>query len=579
MKPKLTLVIPVLAISSLLWLAACNLPQRTPAPPSRPAARVITTAPTATAAPTQPPAATETTSPTEAAPIQPTPAEQENYPPAGPDDYPADYNPLLGLPAAHPEQLGLPAVLLSITNFPPSARPQAGLSFSPQVFEIYISEGMTRFLVPFYGDYPGQQPAPPSGNCEPLPETPHYASEGHLLLGNKVWLDNNQNGRQDFSEPPVGGVCVTLYDATGQALKTVGTTRSHGLYYFEVQPGKTYYIAAAPPAGYTFTQPDQAEDTLDSDIDPASHRTALIPIGQADDLTWDIGLQAAAATAPPVDTTASPTETSPAAPSEALPPFISGVSVGPVRSGRLPYVYIRDMFSQSCLVYASATYEIRDLLRGCAMVYGSDQNDINSAFLDINRLRQIAEANATPGQTFNYGGNRFDPTPPNTPDQAPATEVQVYYSYLNQTRWRYDPALGEYLRYEDTGREPVQFHPATDRLTGRTLSYANVIVIFAQHDVIKPAIIDIHLEVGQKGYAYLFRDGFVQKIYWSTLADDYSKTTGKARPIRFVDATGNPIALKPGQTWIHVMTPYSYLQDQGEGNWLVRFIAPAGAAE
>jgi len=63
-------------------------------------------------------------------------------------------NPLTGLPVRNPENLALPPALVSVTNFPSTARPQAGLSFSPLVFEIFIGDGMTRFLALFYGDYP-----------------------------------------------------------------------------------------------------------------------------------------------------------------------------------------------------------------------------------------------------------------------------------------------------------------------------------------------------------------------------------------------------------------------------------------
>jgi len=42
--------------------------------------------------------------------------------------------------------LQFPALLVSISHFPVEARPQAGLSFAPYVFEIYITEGATRFL-------------------------------------------------------------------------------------------------------------------------------------------------------------------------------------------------------------------------------------------------------------------------------------------------------------------------------------------------------------------------------------------------------------------------------------------------
>lgn len=70
-------------------------------------------------------------------------------------------NPLTGLPVEDPAALALSPALVSITNFPLSARPQAGLSFSPFVFEMYVGDGMTRFLALFYGDYPvkGDDPA------------------------------------------------------------------------------------------------------------------------------------------------------------------------------------------------------------------------------------------------------------------------------------------------------------------------------------------------------------------------------------------------------------------------------------
>ena len=58
-------------------------------------------------------------------------------------------NPLTGLPVNNPENLLLPPALVSVTNFPPTARPQAGLTTSPIVFEIYIGDGMTRYLAIF----------------------------------------------------------------------------------------------------------------------------------------------------------------------------------------------------------------------------------------------------------------------------------------------------------------------------------------------------------------------------------------------------------------------------------------------
>lgn len=106
--------------------------------------------PAATAGPTRPPgltaAASDTPRPTLTASATPEP------PPVGPD-FEEGYNPLTGLPLADTASLELRPLLIAITNFPPSARPQAGLSVAAQVWETSIGQGMTRFLAVYYGDF------------------------------------------------------------------------------------------------------------------------------------------------------------------------------------------------------------------------------------------------------------------------------------------------------------------------------------------------------------------------------------------------------------------------------------------
>jgi hypothetical protein len=120
---------------------------------------------------------------------------------------------------ADPSLLQVPAVLLSVSHFPVDARPQAGLSFAPYVFEIYITEGATRFLTTFYGEFPAPE-VPIVGNCAVRRE--RFTQTG-LLLGNQVWNDENQNGIHEAWENGIGGVCVNLYDSTGALIQ-----RHHG---------------------------------------------------------------------------------------------------------------------------------------------------------------------------------------------------------------------------------------------------------------------------------------------------------------------------------------------------------------
>jgi hypothetical protein len=136
---------------------------------------------------------------------------------------------------------------------------------------------------------------------------------------------------------------------------------------------------------------------------------------------------------------------------------------------------------------------------------------------------------------------------------------------------------GAYLRFEDRAEGSGNFYPESDRLTGKQLQFENVIVLIADHEALKAHIVDIKLGLGYTGKAYLFRDGQVSEIYWTTANGDYEQQTGLRRPIRFVDASGSPVALKPGHTWVHVMSQYSFVEQQAPGEWRARFIAPKGS--
>ncbi len=161
------------------------------------------------------PTATETSIPTvtnttTTIPPLPTSTPQPRLSPItyGPEleDFPAGINPLTGLAVQDPSLLSLPAVLVSISNMPFTARPQAGPGFASWVYELYIGEGATRFMNVFYGQYPRTIPNI-NGGCAVREEIIHPSGD---WIGNRVWLDENANGQQDAWEAGVGGVCVRL---------------------------------------------------------------------------------------------------------------------------------------------------------------------------------------------------------------------------------------------------------------------------------------------------------------------------------------------------------------------------------
>lgn len=463
----------------------------------------------------------------------------------------APMNPLTGQPAVDPALLKIPAVLISITHFPAIARPQSGLSFAPFVYEFYITEGATRFLAVFYGQYPTVE-WPVAGGCET--RTAPFVQNG-TLLGNRVWLDSNHNGLQDPGEEGISGLCVNLYDKQGNLIGRTSTD-SNGYYGFNVSPGQ-YTVEFVRPGSLKFTDSNAGDDDLDSDADPINGRVQVTLT--SDLLSVDAGLVPGSNTAltPPPEIT--------------LPP----AQVGPIRSGRLIYHYIAHYFQNSCLIFGSASPEVLAHLPKCLIVFHELAG--GGFMLDLNEMQSVAADNAAKkGSDFDYTSNTYSNLPPS--GGAAATDLHVYFSYQNQSAWKYDPVVQGYIRYVDTADYNTAgvLHPDTDRLTGRQIFVNNVIVLFANHEVVSPTNLDIHLDPGRRGPAILFRDGQAFRAQWQTQSPADEAASG-VRPIQFTTPDGSPLALKPGHTWIIVVTPGTTVEPTSSGQWDLSFVMPEGA--
>ncbi len=458
-------------------------------------------------------------------------------------------NPLTGLAVEDPSLLNLPAVLVSVANFPAIARPQSGLSFAPYVFEIYITAGGTRFLATFYGKFPEPE-ALVTGNCavraEPFVQTDN-------VIGNRVWLDANQNHMQDAWERGVGGVCVNLYDSNGSLLQQ-SATDSNGYYGFNVSAGK-YFVEVVKPDGMEFDQQNIGDETQDSDVDQATGRSEAVDV-TASLLDLDVGL---ILLDPPNPT------------SNLAPPY-----VGPVRSGRLVYADIADFFQGSCLIFAYASSEVLVELPQCAFVDHILQG--GGYMLEVDKMKELANERMDVLTPERYVSNTFSVVPPE--GGVPASQLHVNIAYLNQSGWEYDAASQTWWRYVDdsTAANAGILHPEVDRLNNRQLQFENVIVLFAKHDVVSPTNLDIHLEQDWVGDALLFRDGQRYEIRWSTRATEAEVNSGIRKPIQFYYPDETTLfPLKPGHTWVTVVTPFTTVTEKSEGKWYLQFSQPPGA--
>ena len=547
----------------LIWLlmgwlfSACA-----PAPAANPTVLALAS-PTPSALPASPtPTQTLTPAPTSTSTPSPTPQPHLTLQPGGPDldKFPGGVSPLTGLQLQDPAMLNLPAVLVSISNMPPTARPQAGLSFVPWNYEIFIAEGTTRFMSVFYGDLPRRIPNN-LGDC-PV-NTAIFLPQGSWV-GRRVWLDENKNGLQDAWEAGVGGVCVSLLDAASGAQIASTSTDSNGYYALDtsgLQLSHGYTLNFKIPAAYQLTQPDLGSEELDSDADP---QTGAVPFSYTGTSSTD--LDAGLMLVKPGQPVYAASDIAP-----------QRTYVGPIRSGRLTYNDFHAMYPASCLIYASAGDGIRQQLKGCEIIFGAEPTESpNTALLDTTRLLELAQQNRLPNQPVNYSGHLFDLTPP--PGGLPASSLWTFFHAFSQALWQYDPVSGSYLRQTDDGDGQGRFHIDTDRLTGRQLAFQNVAVILADYTVFRHGQYDINLCCGFEGYAFVFRDGQIYKVRWSTTNGAWEKTSGLLRPLHFTFPDRTPFPLKPGRTWVSVMTINSALKDLQGGKWQALFALPDDTA-
>ncbi|MBI3362572.1 MAG: DUF3048 domain-containing protein [Chloroflexi bacterium] len=229
--------------------------------------------------------------------------------------------------------------------------------------------------------------------------------------------------------------------------------------------------------------------------------------------------------------------------------------VGSVRSARLIDVELPAMY-QALFAYSGSSDAVKDRIRNSDFfdrVFSPDWGDKCPLFCRIPRGNLSLESTefANPKEIWDEATKRgvndrpaikgmvFNPEVPQGAE--PGSIVRVVYSG-GFARWDYDPKTGLYIRRQDG-------EPLNDRLTGRQLSAANVIVVYATH-VVTPIIEDqaskrpgLEIQAWGSHDAYIFRDGQAYKGRWTR------SSRGDMLHFWYEDET-TPLALKPGNTWI-----------------------------
>ncbi|OQX02024.1 MAG: hypothetical protein BWK73_44095, partial [Thiothrix lacustris] len=95
-----------------------------------------------------------------------------------------------------------------------------------------------------------------------------------VSVGDRIWIDANENGQQDANELGLENATVTLLDKAGNPVTDVDgkavtplTTAADGLYLFDNLPAGEYLVRVAAPAGYITTKGGAAVNDDPSNTD------------------------------------------------------------------------------------------------------------------------------------------------------------------------------------------------------------------------------------------------------------------------------------------------------------------------
>lgn len=116
-----------------------------------------------------------------------------------------------------------------------------------------------------------------------------YAASGLGSIGDRVWVDANNDGIQNSGEQGIGGVTVTLYQSDGTTVIATTTTNPSGGYSFDGLSAGNYVVGFSGfPSGYALQSGKNdlgGNDLLDSDPNPTTGKTAIISLGSGEDNT------------------------------------------------------------------------------------------------------------------------------------------------------------------------------------------------------------------------------------------------------------------------------------------------------
>jgi hypothetical protein len=236
--------------------------------------------------------------------------------------------------------------------------------------------------------------------------------------------------------------------------------------------------------------------------------------------------------------------------------------IGPVRSARLVDIPLAYMFdgifahagASGGVIWVLENQTIFPRLNECptgnkpgdpGFERGPREGWPYNTFTDTSILWQIADERGWQ-RPMRVPPLPFGPLEPTT-EVEEINEITIPYFSNNRPSWSWDEEDERYLRF-------ISGTPHLEATTGDQISAANVIVIWAEHKVAVPHIIEdenmqlsIDINLNDEGKAMVLRDGYLIPAHWVW--------AGTGNMLSFFDEAGKPIPLAVGNSWIEVVPP------------------------
>ena len=235
------------------------------------------------------------------------------------------------------------------------------------------------------------------------------------------------------------------------------------------------------------------------------------------------------------------------------PDTAQNVRLGSVRSGRLPFEQLRNLYD-GFIIMAGAAPEV------FTQLHATNFRDK----LDFQTIRDLAEDRTARKGQPEFVPMSFDPAIQSGGVQGESLEI--HWNYYNRVRWTYDPETGRYMREQDQSDGTGKFYPTVDKLNGEQLGFENLVVMAAEHNYIGKYMIEMNLLYVIREPAIFFRDGQAYEVNWTSLAP--------LGPIRFTYPDGTPFPYKPGRTFYEIIDSIQEIDQQEDGSWFLRFVNP-----